>query len=749
MTKLPSMINHRSRATTNRQFWIVIIVGILGGCLVTFHNKIANAFRFPVYGQKPKLSLSSPLFMALSREDEIRRKIRQLKKEGRLSNKSGTSASPDARNNDDDIDVDDVVYSDKIRRKLGKAKSQLLGYGIGNSQDDQDLQVEQEFDQVEESVAGLSSSTGGTMTGQMGTRSDLLERRQQQSTASYLDSLQSQTSNTSPSERKQRINIDPSIFDKSISTEPEPPEMTQDELLELVAQKLAEKRAREEKALEAAARVAREKPYNQTLSTPIPSTNKDTTSDETTSDQSDSFVDKRTTTGVGGTWTNNEKITEDMYKPKSGSWGAFPRPRDISKTYGGGRRVGAGFSKEDDAVANMKTQRLLKDYRRKVGIEVPTEQEHAAEIDEALKIGQLAMQRGIYATAVSALEKVTQWCSTNSKVGSKVYLELAMAYEALGRTKEAYQVYKTLSDCRMEDVKHNARRLLYGMEAMEIMRDVSSDFSRTKTRNTFIDATGLATIAQNFDDVYNTAYIDLDGGFYKKLTESVVRSNREARQILLKATGKGAVGRTRVVQALRCISRQFDECLQSELATTVVEEPTAFLNGKPIVKGAPTEGLRDIGDFQLLSPEEMIQNLDGKWRLQLLADKSGDGVSYFNTTVAVQEFSTENMTFEATGPSGFVTVQSSGKIEMENKKRILSRYKVETSGTGAGGLFGLFQGGKDSGFPAAVSRTQQIISVDSVLLITKCAPGSRKGRDGEKEHFAVWRRDSVDQTTLL
>jgi hypothetical protein len=68
MTKLPSMINHRSRATTNRQFWIVIIVGILGGCLVTFHNKIANAFRFPVYGQKPKLSLSSPLFMALSRE---------------------------------------------------------------------------------------------------------------------------------------------------------------------------------------------------------------------------------------------------------------------------------------------------------------------------------------------------------------------------------------------------------------------------------------------------------------------------------------------------------------------------------------------------------------------------------------------------------------------------------------------------------------------------------------------------------
>jgi hypothetical protein len=29
------------------------------------------------------------------------------------------------------------------------------------------------------------------------------------------------------------------------------------------------------------------------------------------------------------------------------------------------------------------------------------------------------------------------------------------------------------------------------MEAMEIMRDVSSEFSRKKIKNTFIDATGL------------------------------------------------------------------------------------------------------------------------------------------------------------------------------------------------------------------------------------------------------------------
>ena len=57
----------------------------------------------------------------------------------------------------------------------------------------------------------------------------------------------------------------------------------------------------------------------------------------------------------------------------------------------------------------------------------------------------------------------------------------------------------------------------------------------------FIDTTGLANIASNFDDVYETAYVDLSRSFYKKLTESVVRSSQEARQIILQATGPGEV----------------------------------------------------------------------------------------------------------------------------------------------------------------------------------------------------------------
>ena len=64
-----------------------------------------------------------------------------------------------------------------------------------------------------------------------------------------------------------------------------------------------------------------------------------------------------------------------------------------------------------------------------------------------------------------------------------------MDNEAVGRAQDAYRVYKTLTECRMEDVMCNAKRLLYGLEAMEMMKAISSDFSRTKIKHTFVDAT--------------------------------------------------------------------------------------------------------------------------------------------------------------------------------------------------------------------------------------------------------------------
>jgi len=334
-------------------------------------------------------------------------------------------------------------------------------------------------------------------------------------------------------------------------------------------------------------------------------------------------------------------------------------------------------------------------------------------------------------------------------------LELAMAYEAVGRTQEAIVVYTTLTKSRMEDIKYNAKRLLYGIEAMQFMQNEakSAEFSRKEIRNTFIDTTGLANIAQHFDDVYNTAYVDLDKGFYRRLTESVVRSNREARQVLLKATGAGEVERLKIVQALRSISRHFDDALEEEIKSNKpAPEPVVFIDGKPLIAEPQKDDLQrmmgGIDEFTLLSPEQMKENLAGAWRLQLLADKRGDGVKYYNTTFSWQTINTDSMTFSSSGAVGFLTVAQSGGMEFQDKRRILMRTNLSVSG--AGGLFSGFLAKGSGGAAGAVSTPHQVVDVDSTLLITRMAPvDGKKFDDAQKEYFAVWRRMDPETASSL
>jgi hypothetical protein len=102
---------------------------------------------------------------------------------------------------------------------------------------------------------------------------------------------------------------------------------------------------------------------------------------------------KQTTSGVGGAWSKSSSEEEvETYKPSRGSWGAFPRPKDISKAYGGGRRVGAGFSSEEQYELSVESTRdRLQKYRERVGIVVQSEIDHKDEIEEALAISGRAM----------------------------------------------------------------------------------------------------------------------------------------------------------------------------------------------------------------------------------------------------------------------------------------------------------------------------------------------------------------------
>lgn len=82
--------------------------------------------------------------------------------------------------------------------------------------------------------------------------------------------------------------------------------------------------------------------------------------------------------------TTVEFITVDKeYKPKVATWGVFPRPKDISTTYGGGRNLqpGAPLETAEQAQARIeRSKKLLQSYRNAVGLEEDPEAERQAQV---------------------------------------------------------------------------------------------------------------------------------------------------------------------------------------------------------------------------------------------------------------------------------------------------------------------------------------------------------------------------------
>lgn len=695
-------------------FRLIVIIGILQ-CFFQYNNVVVHGFTTTTSPCQPYQSFlakerqQTKLHANNARENEIRKKIMQLKKEGRM--KASEEEKEEIKKSSPRTNSSVDQYAGKLRAKMGKGKSKLLSK----------LKPE-----LSEAILSASLST---------------------------DVTSNDSSSSSTSIKDDGIDDDDDFNKFELDeSEKEMLEMVEKKLLEKTASELELKRQQQGKTSalgpdidDLANKMEEEiqKKKEEVLQA------QQQVQKEGSGSGSSSGV-KKTTTGIGGTWDKNVTSEVDTYRPANGGWGYFPRPKDISRAYGGGKRIERTTTAEDERrMQNSvnETRDRLRQYREKVGIEVQSEKDHEKEINQALEIGQLAMQRGIYSTAVSALEKVTRYCSTNSKVGGKVFLELAMAYEAVGRTSEAIQVYNTLSNSRMEDIKFNAKRLLYGIESMQFMRDEmkSEAFSKQAAKQTFIDTTGLGNIAQNFDEkIYNTAYVDLDrgGGFYRKLTESVVRSIREARQILLAATDSGEVDRIKVIQALRSIDRKFNEVLKEEIKRRQPkDEPVAVMNGKPIIKSEDLESTSAVGmdTFNIGDIEQTLENVSGEWKLQLIADSKGDGVNYYNKTLAWQYFDTNNMSYDASGPSGFLRLTQSGKFDVDETLRIITRKDVKSSGSGAFWT-DLVGASNLSGPIAATNLQQQIISVDSEMLITRAVVEKKSSTDTLKGYFNVWRR---------
>lgn len=68
-----------------------------------------------------------------------------------------------------------------------------------------------------------------------------------------------------------------------------------------------------------------------------------------------------------------QEDNSDLYKPKVSSWGVFPRPNNISETFGGGRTIRPGDvleTAEDRAAKDARTRELVAAYKKKMGLNI-------------------------------------------------------------------------------------------------------------------------------------------------------------------------------------------------------------------------------------------------------------------------------------------------------------------------------------------------------------------------------------------
>lgn len=347
-------------------------------------------------------------------------KIEELKKQGKIKSSptspsdepnqslftpTGNKQLDNIRKSRQELRLDKSAvndYADKLGARLGKMKSRALGMNlpttaskiVSGTMDDEDS------DDTQQIIPQLGS---------------LSEERMAE-----LDDDDGEDYMTEE-EVQQQFEVEAEIAKDAIDMlrrnviEEEEEEMSEDDLMDIVSRAITE----------TGFKTSRERSLEEDGMQSSPASITTTVATATSTVQ-------KTTSGVGGSWAPTDEKT-DEYKPsKSGTWGVFPRPKSISQAYGGGRRVGAGVTSVPQDSAE-RTRELLRAYQEKVGIDVQSEKDHKEIIEEALELAGRAMQRGSYGVGISALEKVTQYCSTRSEVGGNVFLNLAMLYEAEGK----------------------------------------------------------------------------------------------------------------------------------------------------------------------------------------------------------------------------------------------------------------------------------------------------------------------------
>ncbi|CAD5165761.1 uncharacterized protein LOC135645838 [Musa acuminata AAA Group] len=195
---------------------------------------------------------------------------------------------------------------------------------------------------------------------------------------------------------------------------------------------------------------------------------------------------------------NPEENDDNMvfYKPKVSTWGVFPRPSNISKTFGGGRNIKPGEVLETavgKAAKEKRTRELLAAYKSKMGLMIDAKTK--AECEKALKEGDKLMDLGRLREALPFYEKIMKDVVFQSELHGQAALQWSICQDSLSRPNEARAMYEKLQSHPNVQVSKRARQFAFSFQAMEMMKASGSSILRKTGYETYFDA-----FVENNDD---------------------------------------------------------------------------------------------------------------------------------------------------------------------------------------------------------------------------------------------------------
>ncbi|CAL1411700.1 unnamed protein product [Linum trigynum] len=173
-----------------------------------------------------------------------------------------------------------------------------------------------------------------------------------------------------------------------------------------------------------------------------------------------------------------EDSAADLYKPKVSTWGVFPRPGNISKTFGGGKTIRPGDvleTEEERASKDARTRQMVAAYRKKVGLNIDPKLK--SECDKTLKDGDSLMDSGKLNDALTYYQTVMDKLPFQSELHGLAALQWSICQDSLNRPNEARAVYEKLQSHPNPKVSKRARQLMFSFQAMEMMKVTGSNFS--------------------------------------------------------------------------------------------------------------------------------------------------------------------------------------------------------------------------------------------------------------------------------